>query len=202
MPTPRTWLPRIEEILSILKSSTVELYDRDAIEKLFQIQRRTALLLMTAVGPVKQSNGFVVPRLQLVTWVELIRDTEGQEVSRRHQALKDIDRGVEQWRSVRNQVVEADKPPVTFPITDEIINSYFSRLPAGIDIRPGEISVSFDPTSPMEACQKLYALSMALVNDFGGFLRMMQSKAVSEETAIEDLLSELEYDKAVGVRNN
>jgi len=57
--------------------------DRGAIEKLFEIQRRTALLLMKQAGTVKAGVHFLVPRQVLIRWVERIEATEGQELGRR-----------------------------------------------------------------------------------------------------------------------
>jgi hypothetical protein len=91
---------------------------------------------------------------------------------------------------------------MVFPVTDEISNCFFSGLPCGIEIVPGQIHITFDPGEPAEALQKLYAIAMAFVNDFGSFLRIMQAKAVSKETAVDDLLLELEYDKMTGIEGD
>jgi hypothetical protein len=199
MSTPRTWLPRIDEILAVLRASDVELFDRTAIEKLFEIQRRTALLLMSAAGSEKKGIFHLVRKVDLIRYVEGIDQTEGQEVARRRHTLKQIDQDAEQWRAVRGHIHKEEKEPVRFTITDEISNASFNSLPCGIEIEPGQILIRFDPEIPEEACQKLFALSKALLNDFGSFLRIMQNKAVSDETALEDLLALLDQDKMVGI---
>jgi hypothetical protein len=195
MPTPRTWLPRIDEILAILRASDVESFDRTAIEKLFEIQRRTALLLMSATGSENTGRFHIVRKADLIRYVENINQTEAQEISRRSHTLAKIDHDAEQWRSVREHIYREDKDPVRFTVTDEIASASFSSLPAGVEIEPGSILVKFNPEIPEEACQKLFALGKALVNDFGSFLRIMQNKAVSNETALEDILAGLEYDR-------
>lgn len=199
MPTPRTWLPRIDEILAVLRASDVESFDRTAIEKLFEIQRRTALLLMNAAGSEKKGIFHLVRKVDLIRYVEGIDQTEGQEVARRRHTLKQIDHDAEQWRAVRSHIDKEEKEPVRFTITEEISNASFSSLPYGIEVEPGLILVKFDPELPEEACQKLFALSKALVNDFGGFLRLMQEKVVSKETTVDDILADLEYNKAEGI---
>lgn len=191
MPPPRTWLPRIDEILSTLRASTVAFYDRTGIERLFEIQRRSAILLMNSVGAQKNGTGSTVLTSKLILFVEDIQANHSQEVSRRETTLKHIDGSSNHWRDVRAQVANTSLPQ-SFPVTDEIRSSVFSGLSKDIAISRGQIVINFSPDEPLDACQKLYALSMALTNDFGGFMLALQEKAASKETAINHLLDSLE----------
>jgi len=49
----------------------------------------------------------------------------------------------------------------------------FVNLPAGVDLEPGRISVTFD--QPQQALEKLLALAMAISNDFERFERQVRS---------------------------
>lgn len=202
MPTPRTWLPRIKEILAILDSSDAEELDRNAIEKLFKIKRRNALLLMNSVGPKKSLDGsYIVSRKDLTIYVRRIEETEGWAVERRTAVLVEIDERSEMWRSVRAKALEQNMKPEAFDVSAKIAQSTFSTLPPGVVVDPGVIQITFDPRDPVDACQKLYGISMALTNDLSGFLRILEGKAVSKETAVDDFLNDLEDQKATSIRN-
>ena len=47
------------------------------------------------------------------------------------------------------------------------------NLPAGVDLEPGRISLTFD--QPQQALEKLLALAMAIGNDFDRFERQVRS---------------------------
>jgi hypothetical protein len=195
MPPPRTWLPRIDEILSTLRASTVEFYDRTGVERLFEVQRRTAILLMNAAGPQKTGTGSMVLTSKLIIFVEDIQANHSQDVSRREITLKHLDVASTHWKGVRAQVTDASLPS-TFPVTDEIRSTVFSGLSKDIEIRRGRITIRFEPDDPLDACTKLYALSMALTNDFGGFIHALKEKAASKEATINNLLESLESQRS------
>ncbi len=189
MPTPRSWLPRIEEILYTIRVSSSDHFARAAIERLFEVQRRSALLLMNSVGCKRLGSSYVVSRTDLLHWVEEIERTEAQELVRRQHVLDEIAREAEQWKAVRGHASVLNKPLVQFPIVEEIARAEFSRLPEGIAVTPGRITISFDPADPEELCEKLYALSKALVNDLIGFSKIMK-KAAPYEAARNESLAE------------
>lgn len=187
MPTPRIWLPRIEEILHTLRASSSDHFSRQEIEKLFEVQRRAALLLMKSVGSSQQGAHSVVLKSDLLAWVEEIERTEAQELVRRQHALDEIARESEQWKAVRGHASALNKPLVQFPIVEEIAQAEFSQLPEGIAVTPGKITISFDPAEPEELCEKLYALSKALVNDLIGFSKIMKTATSFEAAQNESL---------------
>ena len=174
MPTPRTWLPRAEEILAILKKSSADELDRTAIEMLFEIQRRTALLLMDQVGVIKHGLRHSVSRTSLLSWVERIVSVEGQEFERRQRASAQISEEMAEWRHTRQTLDAAGKHARSFALTREILAASITSLPPEIEITPGRIVVSFDPADPDAACQMLYQLGLALSNDFDSFLAIQQ----------------------------
>lgn len=169
MPTPRSWLPRSVEITEILRESGVEELDRGAIEKLFEIQRRAALVLMDQVGPIKHMTGHTVLRTSLLSWVERIVATEGQEFERRQHLSARIAEQIAERRALRQALNAAGKPAVSFTLPQEVLSATVASLPREIEISPGQIVVNFDPSNPEEACQLLYLLGLALANDFDSF---------------------------------
>jgi len=55
----------------------------------------------------------------------------------------------------------------------QVLMQEFVNLPAGVDLEPGRISVTFD--QPQQALEKLLALAMAISNDFERFERQVRS---------------------------
>jgi hypothetical protein len=176
MPVPRTWLPRIYEIIEILKTSKAEVYDRAGIEKLFQLQRRAALYLMKQAGAVRTQVDSVVPRQVLLAWVERVEATEAQDLVRRRQVSEQIDHSLEEQRAARAALDEAGKPKVEFPLTREILEATITSLPPEIHIQPGRITINFNPDEPIEACQRLYTLGLVLANDYESFVAAVRSR--------------------------
>jgi hypothetical protein len=169
MPVPRTWLPRALEILTILRGVPDDDLDRAAIEKLFQIQRRTALLLIRAVGPMLSGCSFKVDRKDLIKWVEKIEATEGQELERRRRVAAHIDQDSAQYRALKRAQADAGRPPVQFPIVHEVMSATIDSLPFGVSLHPGRVILEFPQGDALQAVQMLYALGKAIANDFDSF---------------------------------
>src|SRR5277367_5118158 len=67
MPFPRSWLPRISEILTVVDGWPAKEFDRDAVIQIFALKRRAALSLMKEVGPLMLRSGrWVIPRERLL----------------------------------------------------------------------------------------------------------------------------------------
>jgi len=94
---PRTWLPRAEEIIDVLRRMKSKQLDRAAIEELFQLQRRAAIELMTQAGAPKAKRGSasLIDRTSLLSWVETIFKDESWQLQRQHETVRNC-RGA--WR--------------------------------------------------------------------------------------------------------
>jgi hypothetical protein len=169
MPVPRTWLPRAQEILTILRGMPDDELDRAAIERLFQIQRRTALLVIHAVGPLLSGCSFKVDRKDLITWVEKIDATEGQELERRRRVKERIDQESAQYIAMRKALTAAGKPAMEFPVAREVMEATVASLPLGVYLHPGRVVLDFPCGDALQAVQLLYALGKAIANDFDSF---------------------------------
>lgn len=174
MPTPRTWLPRTAEILEVLRTAKVQELDRSAIEKLFQLQRRSAFTLIGQVGAVKSGAQSAVRKKDLIAWVESIWMKEGQDVERRRQVSEHLDEQISEQKAIQQALREAGRPSVQFPIVQDVLASTIAALPAGIHLDIGRIVLEFDPTDAKMACQMLYYLGMAIANDYDVFERAVQ----------------------------
>jgi hypothetical protein len=66
MPKPIDWTPLIPTVLLQLGAMTSEVVDRGALEKLFHIERRTAIRLMHRFGGYQLGKTFVLDRQKLI----------------------------------------------------------------------------------------------------------------------------------------
>jgi len=183
MAPPRTWLPRIGDILAFLESSPAERFDRDAVERLFEIQRRQAQVLMTRAGANELGAAYLVDRTKLLAWVREIEATEARGVERRRDILGQISIDMAERRAMRATLGAAGKAPVEFPVCRGMESATMDSLPPEIEVERGRIVVHFDPQAPVEACQLLYALGLALANDYDGFLALMEDPEESSRLA-------------------
>ncbi|HTF71242.1 MAG TPA: hypothetical protein VK638_52105 [Edaphobacter sp.] len=178
MATPRIWISRSEEILSVLRAMQFPSFDRPAIEELFQLQRRAAITLMSQVG-VTSTPGIpsFVDRSQLISWVERIVNLEGAAVERSRALNEEVSRSMREIQAVRAALQNQGRAPVRFPLVDQVLQSSVTSLPSSIHIRPGHImiDVSTENQGNMveSACQQLFSLAMAIANDEPTFQRIL-----------------------------
>jgi hypothetical protein len=199
MALPRTWLPRSEEILDVLRRMKSKKLDRPCIEELFQLQRRAAINLMHQAGATgTRGVESLVDRRNLIAWVERISEAESSLLARKRSTSEDLSRSVQEVQAVRAALREHNRPPVSFRMVDDVLQSSFASLPSSVTIEPGRISVDFPAENPEAALPLLYALAMALANDFETF-RELSSTERSAYGSPEDLLSSLQAAKQEGI---
>jgi len=186
MATPRTWLGRAQEIIDVLSKIKVDSVDRDRIEELFQLQRRAALNLMKQVGVFVAGGRSYVKRTLLIEWVRKIDREEGSLAAANEDSRREFSQAVAEIQATREILTAAGKPPISFPLTHEILESSFAALPPGIELRPGRIEVAFNPEGgPEEVVEKLYRLAKAIANEPDIFERLVlvRSKPPVDEMA-------------------
>jgi hypothetical protein len=174
MALPRTWLPRAEEILDVLKRMKSKQLDRAAIEELFQLQRRAAIDLLNQVGRTgDRATGFLVERTSLLSWVEKIFKEESWQLQRRKSAAEELSRSMAEVQAIRVAMAKEGRQPVAFPIVDKYLRATCASLPRAIRIEYGRITIEVAEDTPEEmrqtACQLLYEFAMALNNDADHF---------------------------------
>jgi hypothetical protein len=170
MAMPRTWLPRADEIIDVLRCMKSEQLDRAAIEELYQLQRRAAIDLMTQAGATgKRGSAFLVHRSSLLCWTERIFKEESWQLQRRRETSEELSRSMAEVQAVREAMAREGKEPLTFPIVDVYLQATCSSLPPAIRIERGRITIEVSDGDPEDmrlvACQLLYELAMALNND-------------------------------------
>ena len=65
-----------------------------------------------------------------------------------------------------------ERPQLLVEAPLQILTQEFVNLPAGVDLKPGRICLTFD--QPQQALEKLLALAMAISNDFERFERLVR----------------------------
>ena len=175
MAMPRSWLPRAEEIIDVLRRMKSKQLDRAAIEELFQLQRRAAIDLMTQAGAPKAKRGAasLIDRTSLLSWVEKIFKEESWLLQRRKSAAEELSRSMAEVQAIREAMAKEGRRPVAFPIVDKYLRATCASLPHAIRIEHGRITIEVADDAPEEmrqtACQLLYEFAMALNNDADHF---------------------------------
>ena len=66
-----------------------------------------------------------------------------------------------------------ERPQLLVEAPVQVLTQEFVNLPAGVDLEPGRISLTFD--QPQQALEKLLALALAISNDFERFERQVRT---------------------------
>jgi hypothetical protein len=198
MAMPRTWLPRAEEILDVLRRMKSKQLDRAAIEELFQLQRRAAIELMTQAGAPKVNRGsaFLIDRTSLLSWTERIFKDESWQLQRQQETSEELSRSMAEVRELRLAMVKEGRPPIGFPMIESYLRASCASLPPAIRIEHGQVTIQVKNDTPEEmltaACQLLYELAMALNNDADGFRdRIAANYEAAGLASLRDLLATL-----------
>ena len=78
MPRPVSWLPRLAEISRSVKNSVRSHYERKDIERLFQLQPRSAQALIQGIAPsAKVGQGYLLARADLQAFLERVAEGNG-----------------------------------------------------------------------------------------------------------------------------
>jgi hypothetical protein len=157
VPDHPTWLERIPKILETLKSQTAPPFlDRSAIEGLFGVRRRRAITLLHHFDGYQVGRTFIVRREAVIAFLE--KQEPGIPIAEKET----------QKQRVADFLGEARQaltiPRITLPPAVRLSEITFAGLPPGIQLAPGQLSVSFE--SATDLVEKLFSLSQALVNDF------------------------------------
>ena len=156
MPAQPKWFHRLDSILSELRALQTDYLDRQAVERTFGVGERRARQLMAGLPCLQVGNAVAVNRAALIERLETTSagDRFQWELGRRARVAASID-------SLRK---DAAARKVRLPAPPDVQDRLFSSLPAGIDLRPGELRVRFAGAEDLAA--KLFQLSQAMANDW------------------------------------
>ncbi len=185
MPRPITWLPRLHEIRRSVSNSVRSHYDRRDLERLFEVQPRSAQKLIELFPVLAVGTSRLVEREALGSFLDGAQEAE------------DVSRYIEQVRAERagssrrklRWLVRVDQPPVSV-----------SSLPEGMEISRGRLEISFHTVQ--ELAENLMTLARILDEDPESFIDAFQpEKPPTEDSAVDDLrtmFQELEAMEAGG----
>lgn len=185
MAIPRTWLPRAEEIIDILREMKAEHLGRPEIEELYQLQRSAAVALMTQVGATgKRGSRYQVERTSLLSWTERVHRDEEWQSQRQQETRSELARSQAVTQAARAEMTARGQEPISFPIDESYFRASCASLPPSIRIEPCRVILEVAPQSPErmieQACQLLYELAMAVNNDPDGLRARLVPRSWAE----------------------
>ena len=140
--------------------------DRATLEFLLGVGRRRAQQILAPCITERVGTNGLADRDALIARLRRIAaGDDGYYERRRRRNVAEILAQLQKDRLKRPQLL------VEAPL--QILTQEFMNLPAGVDLEPGRISLTFD--QPQQALEKLLALAMAIGNDFDRFERQVRS---------------------------
>jgi hypothetical protein len=157
MPANPQWYHRLPEIKLAISAAKIRLLDRAAVETFFNVSRRQAIRILARFGRPQHGKEQRVLTERVLAWLDELERGDGFATDR------------ERRRRVREAVLEArtmvEARKVSFrPVPSPTERPTIKNLPAGVEIAPGELRVTFD--EPQALLEKLFALSKAIAADF------------------------------------
>lgn len=145
----------------MLADAGLPVIDRAVVERLFGLGRRQAIELMHRFGGYQAGRTFLIGREQLIAQLDAMATGSDyrQEVVRRERLTATIERF---QRTRQAQAVQIVAPP-------EVFGSRMDTLGPGVQLNPGKLEIEF--VDPADLLSKLFSLSQAIANDYGGFER-------------------------------
>jgi len=203
VPKVQSWRSRIGAIISALEQTEAAVLDRSDVEELFKLQRRAALRLMERIGPIEQAGEWRIDRVQLLEWLQALSSQERDEDERSRKVRKALQQADQENNRLRAELRRLGRPdPAAWTVPPEVFAARMSSLSEGIEIGPGRVSVIFPADDPILGAKMLHELSLAMLNDWSGFMRMAGFFDPSRSDRAIDLLSEeLEALKRQGVES-
>lgn len=156
MPDKPTWYKRLDEAIRSFEALELPWIDRAMIETALNIRRRRAQqILKPLVRHTIGRNGLAHRDDVILRLRTLAAGDEASQERRRVERLRAV---LAEARTTPRLLVETKK---------DFSEIGFASLPEGVEIRSGQITISF--TAPQQALEKLLALAMAIGNDMAGF---------------------------------
>jgi hypothetical protein len=160
------WLLRVPDIISEVRALEVPVVDRAAFERLFGVRRRRAIDLMQEVGGFQCGRTHIVKPEDLLVWLEQVQ--AGSEFETEHRRKQRVATQLDELHR------HSGGRHIRIPVVPHTAS--FPELPAGIALRPGEMSVSFTTTEDLLA--RLYAFAAAAAENFDAFAAIIEAVTI------------------------
>jgi hypothetical protein len=160
MPAAPLWVHRLEDTLPLIASLPHELIDRRTLEELLGVGKWTAWRILRRCGAEEGPGGALVcSRDRLVQRLRAIQQ-DGRcapEIARRQRTERYLD-GMLEYATRKHKEIARETAATA------LVSSRFGDLPAGVDLQPRELRITFSGTN--DFLQKFGAVVFALKNDF------------------------------------
>ena len=147
------------------------LLNRLALESLFGVRRRRAIALLHRCGAHRKGRGLVAKRDSVLAFLAETR------------AGGTVEELAEQKQRVQAFLSEArlglTLPSIRIPEPARLSDLTIAGLPPGIQLGPGQLTVTFGQAE--ELIEKLFTLAQALANDYASFEAALGQAAGEEE---------------------
>jgi len=170
MPARPAYFHRLALAITVLEKLQSNWVDRKTVEEILGVSKTVAWRILQQCGASPgPGNTLVCERLQLLVALESLRTGKqcARELCRRERLEERLAQLVTSARS-RNVRVVPDSRAI------ELASTRFGRLPAGVELSPGRLTVEFNGIE--QFLEKLGAVVFALQNDFEAFSRSIESK--------------------------
>ena len=160
MPNAPMYVHRLEQGIEALEAAPCDWVDRRMLEEALNVSKWTAWRILKRCGAREGPGGSLVcGRTELIGQLKKLRKDGrfGAEIARRNRVERYLDgmiryAGRKQTEIARHQAAA------------ELLGSRFAKLPAGVDLDPGELRIRFSGTE--DFLRKFGAVVFALRNDY------------------------------------
>lgn len=157
MPRPVSWLPRLHEIRRSVANSVRSHYDRRDLERLFELQPRSAQKLLELLPTVPVGTSRLVECEALANFLE--RVAEADDTSKFLEQVRQ-EKAIPSRKKIRS-LVRRDTEPVSL-----------SSLPESIGLSRGRLEVSFGTVEQL--AQAMYAIARLLEDEGDDFAQAFE----------------------------
>ena len=163
MPYLPSWARKVNEILEVVESSDIQVFERRSIESLFQVKKSVAVTLMGRIGGLGRiGTSQSVDRRHLLLFLHKVQidPRYGAEAAR----LERVEKKLEAERrdlSARRHIIPVERH----------IDVAIDGLP-GVLLQHGQLTIDFWGTEDL--LRKLYELSQAIVQDWNRFEKLAE----------------------------
>jgi len=161
MARPVSWLPRLPALARAVGESVRSHYACSDLERLFEVQPRSAQMLMNNLPTVRIGKSLLVEREALAGWLGRLADAEDPAA---------------ELASMRTE----GKPPIVRRKLRDLVQRDVaageSALPANVHLESGSLAVTF--TTVEELATALWRLAMLLGRTWTGLLFSMNPRPI------------------------
>jgi hypothetical protein len=166
VPQKPAWFSKIDEVIRELEALPRPFVDRATVEFLLGVGRRRAQQIMAPCITDRVGTNGLASRVTLIARLRHLAGSDDGYYER--QRRRKLGETLSQLQKER-----LEHPPLLVEAPVQIVNQDIEKLPAGVRLDQGRITVEFE--SAQQALEKLLALAMAISNDFDWFERRVQA---------------------------